>query len=52
MVLAAAQELPADDIRGVLRELEKQRGTIRNEGKWVNGALGRRARKRAAAHAA
>lgn len=49
VLLAYAQELPADDFRDMRAQLLKQRDTIRNDGKWVNGALGKIARKRAAA---
>lgn len=49
VLLAYAQELPADEFRNTKALLLKQRDRIRNDGKWVNGTLGKIARKRAAA---
>lgn len=49
VVLKYAQELTAAEIRDVHRSLETQRDEIRNQGRWVNGALAKLARKRAAA---
>lgn len=48
VVLAYAQELSVDDFKSVRRELVKRRERVRNDGKWVNGALQRRAIKAAA----
>ena len=49
VVLAYAQELDPDDFASVHRSLLKCRGSIRNEGRWVNEALAKRAREKAAA---
>jgi hypothetical protein len=51
VVMAYAKELPASDFHDVKRSLIDARDSDnppRNEGKWVNGALGKRARARAA----
>ena len=48
VVVAYAQELGADDFRAIRQQMLRDRHRIRNDGKWVNGALAKRARAKAA----